>query len=122
MSALFPTETNVEKPEAELGGLSHHGDAERAALRQEPDAARRRPGRRERAVQLDSGSVFTTPMQFGPIRRIPDARQTSTSSRWRASPSSPVSPNPAEITTSPRTPFVSRTPARRRGRRPPAPR
>ena len=52
-----------------------------------------------------SGEVFTTPMQFGPTRRIPAARQTSSSSAWRARPSAPLSPNPAEITTSPCTPF-----------------
>ncbi len=53
-----------------------------------------------------SGSVFTTPMQFGPIKRIPEARHTSRSSCWSDDPSGPVSANPDEITTSPRTPLL----------------
>ena len=51
------------------------------------------------------GSVFTMPMQFGPMIRIPYARHTSTSSLCLAGPSPPTSANPDEITTSPRTPF-----------------
>ena len=35
MSALFPTETNVDSPKPELGGLAHDRDPERAALREE---------------------------------------------------------------------------------------
>ena len=56
-------------------------------------------------LSLNSGSVLMTPMQFGPIMRIPVVRHTSTSSCWRARPSSPVSPKPAEITTIAFTPF-----------------
>ena len=51
------------------------------------------------------GSVFTMPMQLGPMIRIPYARQMSTSSRCLAGPSPPTSANPEEMTTSPRTPF-----------------
>ena len=44
-------------------------------------------------------------MQFGPTRRMPAARHTSSRSDWRARPSAPLSPNPADITTRPCTPF-----------------
>ncbi len=56
-------------------------------------------------LSATAGSVLITPMQFGPIIRIPVDLQTSTSSRCSARPSSPVSANPAEITTSAPTPF-----------------
>ena len=52
------------------------------------------------------GSVFIRPMQFGPIRRAPAARTFSNIARSDARPSSLVSPNPALITTSPRTPLA----------------
>ena len=60
--------------------------------------------RREGGVEADAGAVFSTPRQLGPISRMPEARQTPSSSPCRAPPSAPVSPNPAEITSSARTP------------------
>ena len=51
--------------------------------------------------------VFTTPMQFGPIMRMPWRRACSTSWRSALAPSGPVSPKPAEITTSPPTRFLA---------------
>ena len=50
--------------------------------------------------------MFTTPMQFGPISRMPEAGRASSSSCWSAVPTGPVSANPDEITTSPRTPLL----------------
>jgi hypothetical protein len=57
------------------------------------------------------GLVLTIPRQFGPISRIPEERQTASSCRWRSAPSGPVSANPAEITTSARTPAAAHSSA-----------
>jgi hypothetical protein len=54
-----------------------------------------------------SGAVLSTPRQLGPTRRMPASRQMCSSSAWRPSPSDPASPNPAESTTSARTPLRS---------------
>ena len=43
-----------------------------------------------------SGAVFTTPMQFGPISRMPMPRARSTSARSATAPSGPASANPAD--------------------------
>jgi hypothetical protein len=51
-----------------------------------------------------SGAVLITPMQLGPTMRMPASRTTASSSCSRRTPSPPTSLNPAEITTSPRTP------------------
>ena len=50
---------------------------------------------------------LATPRQFGPTIRMPAARQTATSSSWRARPSAPTSANPAVRTTSARTPLAA---------------
>ena len=50
-----------------------------------------------------AGSVFTTPMQFGPIMRMPCRRTISMRRVSRSAPSPPISRKPAEMTTSPRT-------------------
>ena len=50
------------------------------------------------ALRRTSGAVLITPRQLGPIRRVPPSRQMLSSSRCRAAPSSPLSVNPAEIT------------------------
>ncbi len=104
-SALFPSDTNVEMPRP--------SSAERAsrAMPRPPDcdAKPTRPatGRNGAKVAFIAtpGLVLTTPMQFGPIIRIPLRRACSTRSRsawpWRAS----TSANPAEMTTSPCTPL-----------------
>ncbi len=52
-----------------------------------------------------AGSVLSTPMQLGPTMRIPARRTASTTFRSSATPLSPISEKPAEITTTPRTPF-----------------
>ena len=99
MSALFPIETNEESPVP--------SDSARfmTAIPSAPDCDMN-PIRPSRGLTLANvpfrrtcGSVLTMPMQLGPISRIPDDRQMSTSSAWRWPPSGPASPNPAEITT-----------------------
>src|SRR5581483_6656928 len=57
------------------------------------------------ASMRTAGSALMMPMQFGPIRRMPAARQTRISSACFVWPSCPVSPQPAEITTSALTPL-----------------
>ena len=52
------------------------------------------------------GAVFMTPVQFGPMIRIPAPLAAATSSRWAAAPPVPVSAKPAEITTSPSRPLA----------------
>src|SRR5579871_152714 len=50
-----------------------------------------------------SGAI--TPRQLGPMTRTLPARASSRTCRSKAAPSGPISLNPAEITTAPRTPF-----------------
>ena len=105
MSALFPTDTNEESPiPRRLVSLM--------TARPTAPLCDRNPTVPGSGVidanvpfRATSGSVLITPMQFGPTSRIPHRRHTSTSSRCRLGPSPPVSPNPAEMTTSPRTPL-----------------
>lgn len=52
----------------------------------------------------NAGSVLMTPMQLGPIIRIPYRRATASSSCSRASPSPPTSRKPDVMTMSPRAP------------------
>ncbi len=69
------------------------------------------------ALSSAAGAVLITPRQLGPTRRMPVARQTSTSSRCARSPAPPTSANPAVTTTRARVPSApssrttSRTPA-----------
>ena len=66
----------------------------------------------------ECSAVFRIPRQFGPTSRIPAALQTSTSSRWSSAPAGPVSPKPAEITTTAGTPLLAHSRATSiRGRR-----
>ena len=59
------------------------------------------------ALSEYSGSVLSTPRQLGPTRRMPASRTRSSSLAWRSAPSPSVSPKPAEMTTSPRTPAAA---------------
>jgi hypothetical protein len=61
------------------------------------------------ALMETSGSVLMMPSALGPIRRTPYERERPTSLRCRWRPSSPVSANPAEITTSPCTPLAAQS-------------
>jgi hypothetical protein len=57
------------------------------------------------ALSWTAGAEFTIPMQLGPMRRMPYARQIRTSVLCRSTPAPPVSANPALTTTSARTPL-----------------
>ena len=57
------------------------------------------------AFRATAESVFRSPMQLGPTRRMPWARTRATSSSSRAIPSPPTSLKPAVMTTSAFTPF-----------------
>ena len=61
------------------------------------------------ASMLTAGSVLITPMQFGPIIRMPYCRTRSPSRASNRFPSSPVSAKPAVITTRPVTPFFAQS-------------
>ena len=104
-SALFPIETKAEKP-SRARALLEQREPERAALRREPDPARRQRARREGRVQLRLEEAM--PRQFGPTSRAPCARTSASSCSWRSRPSAPISAKPAEITQSARTPFAQR--------------
>ena len=56
------------------------------------------------ALRRTSGWELMMPKEFGPITRMPLLRAVRSSSRWRTSPSGPASANPAETTSSARTP------------------
>ncbi len=70
-----------------------------------------RPGRGRSvpsvAFSATAGSVDRTPSELGPIRRMPWSRATSSSASWRARPSASRSANPADTTTSARTPALA---------------
>ncbi len=107
MSALFPTETKDDIPSPRA--LARSITAKPRAPLWERNPTRPCGGYADAKVAFSrtSGSVFRIPMQFGPMSRIPACRHTARSSRWRSRPSSPVSANPAEMTTSPRTPLAA---------------
>ena len=102
-SARLPAETKVDSPRLRLRARSSR------ATPSEPDWAKKptrpRPGiiGARLALSRTSGSVLTIPRQLGPTTRMPEARAAATSCRSAARPSGPVSPNPPETTTSPRT-------------------
>ena len=58
-------------------------------------------------VAFRRGPATAMPRQFGPIRRAPWARTSASNCSCRSAPSLPTSANPAEITTSARTPLRS---------------
>jgi hypothetical protein len=104
-SALFPTETKDESPEPSACARAITANPRPPLWDRKP----MRPGigrsGAKVASRLTSAAVLITPMQFGPTSRMPACRQMSISSRCRATPSGPASPNPEEITTRARTPF-----------------
>jgi hypothetical protein len=59
------------------------------------------------ALSCVSGCVLRTPRQLGPTSLTPDARHSSSSSRWRSAPAPPISAKPAEMTTSARAPAAT---------------
>ena len=106
-SALLPTETNDDSPRPSRSAASMIATPRPPLCDMKPT----RPGIAWRAPNValsrTPGLVFSTPRQLGPTIRMPASRQTSSSSCWRRSPSSPASANPAEITSSARTPAAA---------------
>ncbi len=108
-SALLPIETKLETPSPRLAAWPS------SSIPSAPDWLAKpiwpRIGRNGANVAFidTSGSVLTTPMPFGPTRRMPCSRACSTSSC--STPALPRSANPALITMRPWTPFraASRT-------------
>jgi hypothetical protein len=106
-STLLPTETNCDspipsRPAASIVAIPSPPDCDMKPT----DPARAWCGANV-ALSRTPGAVLRTPRQFGPTIRIPAARQTSTSSCWRAAPSDPASAKPEEITTSARAPTAA---------------
>ena len=104
-SALLPTEMKVESPSERL--LAYSMTARPSA----PDCDRKPTfpcigalGEKV-AFMRTSSWVLMTPMQLGPMTRMPFSRAMPMSSRCISRPAGPVSANPAVITTMPWTPF-----------------
>jgi hypothetical protein len=106
-SAWFPTETNDERPSPRRPAASMIAIPRPPLCDRKPTGPGTARCGANVAFRRTCSSVLSTPKQFGPMIRMPASRHTATSSRWRASPSSPTSRNPAEITSSERTPFVA---------------
>ena len=104
---LVADRDEARHPEVTVRRLAQDGDAEAARLGREADAPAERRDRANVAFIETSGAVLTTPMQFGPTRRMPCRRASVTSSRSAVAPSAPVSANPALITTSPPTALLA---------------
>jgi hypothetical protein len=104
-STLLPTDTNEDSPSPMSDAYCITASPSAPLCDRNPT----RPGGGYRVENVPfsrtSDAVFTIPMQFGPMIRIPYERARSTSSTCRAVPSPPTSLKPDEITTSPRTPF-----------------
>ena len=117
MSALLPTETNDARPTPSSLARSSSAIPSPPLWESIPTFPRGGMSLAKVALRRASGSVLMTPRQLGPTRRIPVARQISSSSRWARPPASPTSAKPADSTTSERTPdsphsrATSRTPA-----------
>ena len=99
-SALLPTETNDDSPTPRRLAASMIAIPRPPLCDMKPTRPGTAAGGAKVALSRTSGAVLSTPRQLGPTSRIPASRQTSSSSRWRAAPSAPVSANPAEITSS----------------------
>ena len=106
-SALSPIVTNDENP------MPRAAAASIAALPNPPlcEAKATSPGDGAAgatvAFSAISGRGLATPREFGPTIRMPAARQTASSSSWRARPAGPISAKPAVRTTSARTPLAA---------------
>lgn len=104
-SALFPMLANCEMP------IPRSRARSRIATPSAPDCEESdtppcggQVGAKVASIEM-AGSVLRIPRQFGPISRIPCACTRAIISSWRARPAGPVSPKPALITTTPRTPL-----------------
>ena len=100
-SALLPTETNDDRPSPSVARrCSSSAIPSRRSARGTPTVPGGGAVGREGRVQPHRRAVLRTPRQFGPTSRMPARGRSSSSSCWRATPSSPTSAKPAEITTS----------------------
>ena len=71
-SHLSPSDTNHDRPDAQLVGEAQHGRAERAGLQRDRHVARRQVDRaRASACRPIDPRAAATPMLPGPIRRTP---------------------------------------------------
>ena len=106
-SALSPIVTNDEKP------MPRAAAASIAALPNPPlcEAKPTSPGGGAAgatvASRAISGRGLATPRELGPTIRMPAARQTASSSSWRARPAGPTSAKPPVRTTRARTPLAA---------------
>ena len=105
-SSLFPTDTKADRPRPAARVCSPSTtptapDCETRASRPPGNDS----GKAKVAFNLISGSVFATPRQFGPTIRIPCRRATLSISVSTAAPDRPVSPKPAVMMVTARTPI-----------------
>ena len=106
-SALFPTETNDDRPTPRRSAASMIAIPMPPLCDRNPTAAGDDMSRCERGVQANLWRRVNDPRQFGPTIRMPASRHTRSSSCCRPPPLSPVSANPAEITNKARTPTLA---------------
>ena len=105
-SALFPSDANIERPRpscvisARIASPSAPLCDENAMLPASGSVVAENV-----PCSRNAGSLLITPMQFGPIIRMPYRRTMSRTSASNTAPSSPTSLNPAVMTTMPRTPL-----------------
>jgi hypothetical protein len=99
MSARLPIEAKVETPRLRSPARSISASPSAPLCERKPTLPAGGIAGAKVALSRACGDVFRIPRQFGPIKRMPAARQISTSSRCRTCPSSPTSANPAEMTT-----------------------
>ena len=104
-SALFPIETKADSPSPRASAASRNATPSAPLWDENPmlplDAGR------AANVAFRHGPATAIPRQLGPIRRAPRARTSSSRRSCRSAPSRPTSANPAEMTTSARTPASS---------------
>ena len=108
MSALFPIDTNVDRPKPSSAAWPM--TAMPSAPLWERNPTRPAGGHVVANVPLrcTSGSVFTTPMQFGPISRMPGCpAHLEELALQRRHPPGLFPRTRTEITTSPRTPLLA---------------
>ncbi len=102
-SAMLPSDTNFEKP------MLMDRAQSRMAVAMAPDCDSMPTSYWNGAVSAKVAfipiEVLMTPTEFGPTRRTPWRRASSTSSRSARAPSLPVSRKPAVMMTTARTPF-----------------
>jgi len=104
-SALLPTLTNCEMPSPSAPAVSRIASPSAPLCDENATGPAGGQAGANVASRPTPASVFKTPRQLGPTRRMPWRRAHSRSARSRSAPSAPVSLKPAVITTTPFTPF-----------------